>query len=89
MPSFFDTLAATEALEAAGMESSQARAVAIQLQSAATVGDPVTRPELDSALSGLELKLGERMATLLWRLFGGIVAVAGLTVAAIRYLPSP
>ena len=89
MPSFFDTLAATEALEAAGMESSQARAVAIQLQSAATVGDPVTRPELDPALSGLELKLGERMATQLWRLFGGIVAVAGLTVAAIRYLPSP
>ena len=89
MVSFFDTLAATEALEAAGMDSRQAKAVAIQLQSAATTGDPVTRPQLDSALAALELKLGKHVATLVWCLFGGIVAVAGLTVAAIRYLPSP
>ena len=28
-----------------------------------------------------------RLATLLWRLFGGIVALAGLVVAALKLLP--
>ena len=123
----FDTLTATDTLEAAGMDRRLARACAAQLQAAASAGEAVTRPELDAALTasraelldrigeserglieriaksetGLIERIAEterslidriaqterRMASLLWRLFGGIVAVAGLVVAAIRLLP--
>ena len=145
----FDTLTATDTLEAAGMDRRLARACAAQLQAAASAGEAVTRPELDAALTALKAELLDRiaeserglieritkserglieritksetglieritksetgllkriaeterslidriaeterrMASLLWRLFGGIVAVAGLVVAAIRLLP--
>ena len=36
-----------------------------------------------------EVRLTERMSAYLWRLFGGLVALAGLIVAALRYLPPP
>ena len=107
----FDTLTATDTLEAAGMDRRLARACAAQLQAAASAGEAVTRPELDAALTGLKAELLDRlaeterglieritksgtafidriveterrMASLLWRLFGGIVAVAGLVEAA-------
>ena len=119
----FDTLAAAEALEAAGMDRGIARACAAQMQAAASAGEPVTRPELDAALAALKADLLERIAEtdnriagvenrmierivesenrtieriaeterrltmLVWRLFGGAVAVAGLAVAALKYLP--
>ena len=105
MPATFDTLAASEALQAVGVESGQARAIANQLRLAAGAGQGVTHPELEAALAKLETKLLDRIAeserglieriaeserrttAQLWRLFGGIVAVAGVVVALIKYLP--
>ena len=123
----FDTLAAAEAMESAGVEPRQARAIAAQLHAAAKAGEAVTRPGLDAALAGLKTELLERIAeserglleriaeserglvdriaeserglvdriaeserrtaALLWRLFGGMAALVGLAVAALRYLP--
>lgn len=112
----FDTLAAAEAMESAGVERRQARAIAAQMQAAASAGEAVTRPELEAALAaqktelldriaeserglvdriaeserGLVDRIAEserRVATLLWRLFGGIVAVTGTAVAVLKYLP--
>ena len=94
MPATFDTLAASEALQAVGVESGQARAIANQLRLAAGAGQGVTQPELQAALAKLKTELLDRIAeserrttAQLWRLFGGIVAVAGLVVALIKYLP--
>ena len=76
-------------MRAAGMEPGQAGAVAAQLRAAAaSAGDAIARPELDAALADLKLELLDRITALLWRLFGGIVAVAGLAVAAVRLLPA-
>jgi len=123
----FDTLSAAEAMESAGVESRQARAIAAQLHVAASTGDAVTRPELEASLASLKTELLDRIseserglieriseserglieriseserglvdriadserrtAALLWRLFGGMVAVAGVAVAVLRYLP--
>lgn len=87
MNAAFDSLAAAEALQAAGIGSDQAKAIAVQLQTAASAGDPVTRPELDAALANLKAELLERMAVLFWRFYGGVVALVGLAVAIIRFLP--
>ncbi len=138
MVAAFDTLAAAEAMESAGLERRQARVIAAQLQTAAGASGAVARSELESALAGLRTELLDRiaeseqgllnriaeseqgllnriaesergllnriaeserglvdriaeserrMSALLWRLFGGIVAVAGVAVAALRYLP--
>ena len=112
----FDTLAAAEAMESAGVEPRQARVIAAQLQAATSAMEAVTRPEMEAALATLKTELLDRMAestralrdriaesergllermteserrtaALLWRLFGAMVAVAGLAVAVIRYLP--
>ena len=90
----FDTLAAAEAMESAGVEPRQARTIAGQMQVAASAGKPVTRPALEATLAGLKMELLDRIgnserrtAAMLWRLFGGIVAVAGVAVAALKYLP--
>ena len=133
----FDTLAAAEAMESAGVHPRQARAIATQLHAAASSPDAVTRPELDAALAALKGELLDRIAegerglieriseserglierisesergltnrisegerglmdriseserrtaTLLWRLFGGMVAVVGLAMAMLKYL---
>ncbi len=58
----FDTLAASEALEAAGMDPRQAKACAAQLYAAAGAGEAVTRPELDAALAGFKTEMLERFA---------------------------
>lgn len=105
MVAAFDTLAAAEAMESAGLERRQARVIAAQLQTAAAASGAVARSELESALAGLRTELLDgiaeseqgllnriaeserRMSALLWRLFGGIVAVAGVAVVALRYLP--
>ena len=99
----FDTLAAAEAMESAGVEARQARAIAAQLHAAASATEAVTRPELQAALAELKGELLDRiaeserglvdriaeserrMAALLWRLFGGIVAVAGVAIAVLKY----
>ncbi len=90
----FDTLAAAEAMESAGVESRQARAIAAQLHAAASTGEAITRPELEVALAALKTELLDRIAeserrtaALLWRLFGGMVAVAAVAVAVLKYLP--
>ena len=62
MPAPFDTLAASEALQAVGVESGQAHAIANQLRLAAGAGQGVTRPELEAALAKLETKLLDRIA---------------------------
>lgn len=94
MPATFDTLAASEALQAVGVESGQARTIANQLRLAAGAAQGVTHAELQAALAKLKTELLDRIAeserrttAQLWRLFGGIVAVAGLVVALIKYLP--
>ena len=55
---------------------------------AADADDAIARPELNAALADFKLELLDRITALLWRLFGGIVAVAGLAVAAVRVLPA-
>lgn len=55
---------------------------------AASAGDRIARPELEAALAELKLELLDRITALLWRVFSGIVAVAGLAVAAVRLLPA-
>ena len=61
---------------------------------AAGTGDAVTRPELEAALAALKVQLMDRIAegerrtaALAWRMFGGMVGVAGVAVALLRYLP--
>ncbi len=105
MAALFDTLAASDALEAAGMDRRTARACAAQIHAAVSTGEAVTRPELEAALAvqktelvdriaeterGLLDRIAEterRLAALLWRLFGGMVALAGLVVAVLKLLP--
>ena len=43
--------------------------------------------DLHDRISRTEKELREHMATLLWRFFGGMVAMATLFFAAVRYLP--
>ena len=43
--------------------------------------------DLHNRISRTEKELREHMATLLWRFFGGMVAMATLFFAAVRYLP--
>ena len=112
----FDTLAAAEAMESAGVGSTQARAIAAQLHVAAGTGDAVTRPELEAALAAFKAEMFDRIAegerglidrisrgerglmdriaqserrtaALAWRMFGGMVGIAGVAVALLRYLP--
>ena len=51
--------------------------------------DRISRTESDlyDRISRTEKELREHMATLLWRFFGGMVAMATLFFAAVRYLP--
>ena len=48
-----------------------------------------TEVRLTERIAKTEVRLTERMSAYLWRLFGGLVALAGLSVAALRYLPPP
>ncbi len=58
----FDTLAAAEAMESAGVEQRQARAIAAQMHAAASADEAVTRPELEAALAALKTELLDRIA---------------------------
>ena len=134
----FDTLAAAEAMESAGVGPTQARAIAAQMHAAAGTGEAVTRPELEAALAAFKAEMFDRFAeserglmdrisrgerglmdriaeserelveriaegerglvdriaqserrtaALAWRMFGGMVGIAGVAVALLRYLP--
>ena len=98
MTSSFDTLAAAEAIENAGADPKLAKVIASQMRVAADAGEPVTRPELETALATLKTDLLERIAEienrigdienrLTWRLVGLMVAVNALLVAAVKLIP--
>lgn len=59
MNSAFNSLTAAEALEAAGMEARQARACATQMNLAASAGEPVSRSELDQAVTKIRMEIAE------------------------------
>lgn len=76
MSESFDTLAAAEALEAAGVDPAQAKAHAAQLQAAAHAAEPVTQDQMNSALARQELRLVR------WMLI-----IGGAVVAAVKLIP--
>ena len=79
----FDSLAIARQLTEAGIERTQADALADAIRQAAEHGDHVTPERLDAALSGLE-------ARLTWRFAGAMLAqtlaTIGGTVAILRLL---
>ena len=98
MAARFDTLAAAEALEDAGIDRAHAKAIATQLRVSSEAGEPVTRSELEAALAKLKTDLLERIAEienrigdignrLTWRLVGFMIAVNALLVAAVKLIP--
>lgn len=46
----------------------------------------VTSDRLDTALARLHVEIGRDLATLTWRIIGAGFAIAGLTVAVLRFL---
>lgn len=72
MSESFDTLAAAEALEAAGVDPAHAA----QLQAAAHAAEPVTQDQMNSALARQELRLVR------WMLI-----IGGAVVAAVKLIP--
>ena len=87
MAAHFDTLAAAEAIENAGIEREAARVLAAQLRIASDAGDPVTRPELEAALAVLKTELTDRMSSLGWRLVGMVIAAHAVLLAAVKLVP--
>ncbi len=81
----FDTLAAAEALEAAGMEPKQARACAAQMRAASIAG----RAELATKAGIAELRAGfaESKAEILKRMVGVAAGQTALIVALMKRLP--
>ena len=87
MAAQFDTLAAAEAIENAGIDRTAAKVLAAQLRIASDAGDPVTRPELEGALAVLKTDLMERMSSLGWRLVGIVIAANAVLLAAVKLIP--
>ncbi len=87
MAARFDTLAAAEALEDAGIDRMHAKAIATQLRVSSEAGEPVTRHELHVAVGGLKADLAALETRLTWRLIGFMVAVNALLVAAVKLIP--
>ena len=87
MAAQFDTLAAAEAIENAGIEREAARVLATQLRIASDTGGPVTRPELEAALAVLKTELTDRMSSLGWRLVGMVIAAHAVLLAAVKLVP--
>ena len=75
----FDTLAAADALENAGVETKHAKALAAQLGVAAAAGEPVGKPDLEAALAALEARMTNK-------LYAVAAALAGLMVA-LKFFP--
>ncbi len=81
-----------EKLKAAGAGDGLARAIAAGVRDA-LAADTVTPAMLTGELGKLERRLNDRIAeterrmgTQLWRLFGAMVALAGLAIAAMKLL---
>lgn len=87
MAARFDTLAAAEALENAGIDRTHAKAIAAQLRISSDAGEPVTRHELDVAVGGLKAELAALEARMTWRLIGFVVAANALLLAAFKLIP--
>jgi hypothetical protein len=75
----FDTLKLAERLEAGGFTPEQARTAASALAEAASGAELVTKTYLDDRLLVLEQRLTIRLG-------GMLVVLAGVLLAAIRYL---
>lgn len=73
-----DTLTLADRLTAAGVDPSQANAIAHAIHDAQ--GDAVTRQDVVSLATKADLSALE--ARLTWRFVGALIAVAGLQVAA-------
>lgn len=80
------------------MDPKAAKAVAAQLRIVSEARDAVTSAELRAALTASEKHLLERLgeterrlidrtAALVWRLFGAMVALAGVIIAAVKLIP--
>ena len=89
MTAAFDTLAAAEALEAAGMEPRQAKACAAQLREAANAGQDAlaTKADLSSLRQATQADLSALEARLTWRIVGLVIAANALLVAAVKLIP--
>ncbi len=87
MAAQFDTLAAAEAIENAGIDRKAAKVLAGQLRMASDAGNPVTRPELEAALAVLKTELIDRMSSLGWRLVGIVIAANAVLLAAVKLIP--
>ena len=87
MTAKFDTLAAAEALEDAGIDRTHAKAIATQLRISSDAGEPVTRHELEVTVGGLKAELAALEARMTWRLIGFVVAANALLVAAVKLIP--
>ena len=71
----FDTLSATRKLEEAGLEARQAEAIVTAIRS--VLEPAVTKPELDSALSGVKTDLYRAMGVQAF-------AIVGLILTALK-----
>ena len=85
----FDTLAVVADLESAGMERSQAEAVAKAAAQAATAGSGefATKADLTALEERLEARLEARLANLEARVYLALVAFAVAIVGAVKLLP--
>ena len=81
-----DTLSVSRTLAETGLTAAQADAIAYAVQQAAEHGDPVTRPDLHTAIAELNARIAELEVRLIKWLIGAVLAGAGVTVAAMRLL---
>ena len=88
MPTAFDTLTATRALEAAGIERVHAEAIADTMRDAAGAGSEelATKADFAALEDRLEGKLATALASLERRILGYGIAIAGLLFAALKLL---
>ena len=82
----FDTHAAVQVLTDAGAKPELAEAFVAVARDAGAHGDHVTSDGLDAALANLRVDIGRDLATLTWRIIGAGIAIAGLSVAVLRFL---
>ena len=82
----FDTHAAVKVLTDAGARPELAEAFVTVARDAGAHGDHVTSDRLDAALANLRVDIGRDLATLTWRIIGAGIAIAGLSIAVLRFL---
>ena len=80
----FDTLSASKELQNAGMDATQAEAIAMVVKGAQ--GNLVTKADLESVKTELKndiQRLEDKISNLRWT----VIVVAGVVVALIKFLP--